>query len=110
MKIKTLEEALAALETERELRDWAERNVRNLMHYANGNPGHVVLSGPAILVRDAMIQAHDDKRDMERKWEELTKAIGAHGPESDPLTGSDTNDTIHARAMDQIRMMMSDEF
>lgn len=110
MKIETLQEALAALETERELRECAERNVLNLLHYAKGKPSHVVISGPAIPVRDAMIQAHEDKRDMERKWEELTRALGAHGAESDPLTGSDTNDTIHQRAMERIREMVSDEF
>jgi hypothetical protein len=53
---------------------------------------------------------HADKADIETKWEELCKALGAHGPQSDPLTGSDTNDMIHARAMDWIKTMTSDEF
>ena len=78
------------------------------MHYAKGKPDHVPLSGYALTVRDAMLEIHLDKADIETKWEEITKALGAHGAESDPLTGSDTNDTIHQRAMEQIRMMMSD--
>jgi hypothetical protein len=51
-----------------------------------------------------------DADDIGTKWEELTKAIGAHGPESDALTGSDTNDDIHKRAMERINKITSDEF
>jgi len=38
------------------------------------------------------------------------EAVGGVVFNGDPLTGSDTNDTIHQRGMEQIRMMMSDEF
>lgn len=85
-------------------------NIKNLMHYAKGLPDHVAISSPAIPIRDALLLLHADKADIETKWEELCKAIGAHGPESDPLTGSDTNDKIHERAMERIREMVSDEF
>ena len=98
------------LDTVREQLQCAEMNVVNLLHYAKGKPDHVPISSPAIPIRDALIMLHADKADIETKWEEITKALGAHGAESDPLTGSDTNDTIHQRAMEQIRMMMSDEF
>jgi len=101
--------ALASLDTVREQLQCAEMNVVNLLHYAKGKPDHVPISSPAIPIRDALIMLHADKADIETKWEEITKALGAHGAESDPLTGSDTNDTIHQRAMKQVRMMMSDE-
>lgn len=61
-------------------------------------------------IAERLRQMKDDKDEIENMWEELTIAIGAQGPESDPLTGCDTNDEIHKRAMDQIKTMMSDEF
>lgn len=103
-------ESESALDTARELHQCEVSNVNNLMHYAQGKPDHVPVSGYAVMVRDAILQMKADRDDIETKWEELTKAIGAHGPESDPLTGTDTNDAIHQRAMEQIRTMMSDEF
>jgi len=59
---------------------------------------------PAEIVRRLKLEK-DDKDDIENKWEELCEAIGAHGPESDPLTGWDTNDVIHKRAMGKIKTM-----
>lgn len=92
-----------ALETARELHQCEVKNIANLMHYAKGKRDHVALSGYALQVRDAIIEMMEDKEDIETKWDDLTKALGAHGAESDPLTGSDTNDTIHQRAMDRIQ-------
>lgn len=61
---------------------------------------------PAKIVEKLKLEK-DDKDDIETKWEELTKAIGVHGPESDPLLGRDTNDDIHNRALEQIRTLIS---
>jgi len=105
-----LADARASASTYREQYEASEMNIKNLMHYAKGLPDHVSISSPAIPIRDALTLLHADKADIETKWEELCKAIGAHGPESDPLTGNDTNDTIHARAMERIREMVSDDF
>ena len=82
MKIHTLEEALAALETERELRECAERNVTNLMHYADGKPYHAPLSGYALQVRDKILEMRNRVLSLEKQVDDLENEL-VHGPEDD---------------------------
>lgn len=87
----------------------AAYDLRCLLHEVADHCGISTALWPSA-VADRLKQMKDDKDEIETMWEELTKAIGAHGKESDPLTGRDTNADIHKRAMDQINTMMSDEF
>ena len=96
-----------SFDTARELLECAANNIANLMHYAVGKPDHVPLSGYALQIRDVMLQVHHDKRDIELQWEQLTRALGAHGDDSDPLFGSDTNEDIQERAMERIRDLIA---
>lgn len=100
--IDTLREQLKADEK-------AAYDLRCILHEVAEYCGISTSLWPAAIA-ERLRQMKDDKDEIENMWEELTIAIGAQGPESDPLTGCDTNDEIHKRAMDQIKTMMSDEF
>ena len=56
-------------------------------------------------VADRLKQMKDDKDEIENMWEQLCRTMGVHGAQSDPLTGSDTNDIIQKRAIERIRDM-----
>jgi uncharacterized protein YhaN len=87
----------------------AAYDLRCLLHEVADHCGISTALWPSA-VADRLKQMKDDKDEIETMWEELTKAIGANGKDSDPLTGRDTNEDIHKRAMDLIGMMVSDEF
>jgi hypothetical protein len=109
---ETLKMTRATLETLREQLKADEKaayGLRCIMHDVAEYFGISTSLWPAAIAKQ-LKQMKDDKDDVEIKWEELCKAIGAHGPESDPLTGCDTNDEIHKRAMERIGEMTSDEF
>ena len=95
--IDTLREQLKADEK-------AAYDLRCLLHEVADHCGISTDLWPSA-VADRLKQMKDDKDEIENMWEELTKAIGAHGDESDPLTGRDTNEDIHKRAMGIISRM-----
>lgn len=104
--------AMKSRDTYREQAKAAEKDAYDMRCHLNEVADYFGISTdlwPAEKVKRLKLM-RDDKADIETKWEELCRAIGAHGPESDPLFGTDTNDMIHARAMERIRDMVSDEF
>ncbi len=60
---KMLADTCAKSSTWREQCEAAETNLRNLIHYAKGNPGHVPVSGYAVVVRDAILEMRADISD-----------------------------------------------
>ena len=81
-------------------------DLRCLLHEVADHCGISTALWPSA-VADRLKQMKDDKDEIETMWEELTKAIGAHGEESCPLTGKDTNADIHKRAMERINSWMN---
>jgi hypothetical protein len=89
------DEALASLATERELRQCEEANVRNLMHYATTQEGDAVLSGYAILVRDAILEKTERLRRLANAasllWGEHKRySIETHGVVGCDAKGNDS--------------------
>lgn len=91
-KIADLE---ATLETALELIQCEKNNITNLMHYAEGKPGHVPLSGPALQVRDAILEMATRLRKLGNAadvlWEEHKQySLLEHEVEGCDVHGSDS--------------------
>lgn len=82
----------------------AAYDLRCLLHEVADHCGISTSLWPSAIA-DRLKQLKDDKDEIENMWEQLCRTMGVHGPQSDPLTGSDTNDMIQKRAMERIREM-----
>lgn len=98
--IETLKERLKSEEE-------ASRSFRGTLHDIAECFFVPITLHPAGILR-RFIQLKDDKDEIENMWSELTESIGAQGPDSDPLTGTDTTEQIQDRALNLVSKMKAD--
>ena len=104
LELKSKQATLDTLREQQKADEKAAYDLRCLLHEVADHCGISTALWPSA-VADRLKQMKDDKDEIENMWEQLCRIMGVHGPQSDPLTGSDTNDMIQKRAIERIRDM-----